>query len=431
MTISLTKAALLCTAVAFVLLELYRQSAMLPGSSAKERIPFYTNTTKAQPSVDAVTDGNGANNTRYLIYYTHSGFSNQIHGLHRAAQLAFATGRVLVLPPVLPHVGRGTKFKKWGAKIAGSGCKVISNNLRFVDRAIQSAQAASRNPFPSFREIVDFSSIQEITGLNVVDMPDFMTKAISSGANISSDSSFWCRPKNGQRLDFEGKCSLNRTRSYEEVVDLFQKEYEVESDCTNAVIGSAYIIRTKFESFNHEASARFDEFFKSFAPSPKFLAVLKEVHERLPEDFVGVHLRFRDRANFQCPGKETAEIKSTFENALKELRKRNVTRGTRILIGRSHRSAKDCFNWYANGDYTATTVNDILEDVAKAEPMISSIQMELDTIYLVLDMLALSLGRIVVTVSQASFGGSTFQELLNYRHGFRDELKLLLTKTEQ
>ena len=37
------------------------------------------------------------------MYMTHSGFSNQLRSFQRAAHLAIATNRTLVLPPVLPH----------------------------------------------------------------------------------------------------------------------------------------------------------------------------------------------------------------------------------------------------------------------------------------------------------------------------------------
>ena len=39
---------------------------------------------------------------QFLLYYTHSGFSNQIFAFQRAAQLAWTVNRTLVLPPFYP-----------------------------------------------------------------------------------------------------------------------------------------------------------------------------------------------------------------------------------------------------------------------------------------------------------------------------------------
>jgi len=52
-------------------------------------------------SRDDDDDGN-----RYLLFYSHSGFSNQLIGMERVAYLALATNRTLVLPPVVPHKTR-------------------------------------------------------------------------------------------------------------------------------------------------------------------------------------------------------------------------------------------------------------------------------------------------------------------------------------
>lgn len=40
---------------------------------------------------------------KYLLFWPHGGFSNQVLGLQRAAQIAYASKRTLVLPPVFPH----------------------------------------------------------------------------------------------------------------------------------------------------------------------------------------------------------------------------------------------------------------------------------------------------------------------------------------
>eukprot|EP00475_Leptophrys_vorax_P035456 TRINITY_DN5846_c0_g2_i1.p1 TRINITY_DN5846_c0_g2~~TRINITY_DN5846_c0_g2_i1.p1 ORF type:complete len:405 (+),score=83.60 TRINITY_DN5846_c0_g2_i1:31-1245(+) len=52
---------------------------------------------------DSDTSFKPSPNDRFLVYSTHSGFSNQVLGLSRAALLANISNRVLVVPPILHH----------------------------------------------------------------------------------------------------------------------------------------------------------------------------------------------------------------------------------------------------------------------------------------------------------------------------------------
>ena len=81
-------------------------------------------------------DDNNNADERYLLFFSHSGISNQFLGLEGAAYLAFATNRTLVLlPPVLPHVTADTddlKYPNFTSKAAGGGCGPYAGYHRFI-----------------------------------------------------------------------------------------------------------------------------------------------------------------------------------------------------------------------------------------------------------------------------------------------------------
>ena len=100
----------------------------------------------------------------------------------RAAQLAHATNRTLVLPPVLPHTGDAVvKFPQWSSRAAGKPPGALCNLTRYqehqqeaiydVQKALQIVQDDKSGTFPSFKEVIDFSVLEELGLLRVIDMP--------------------------------------------------------------------------------------------------------------------------------------------------------------------------------------------------------------------------------------------------------------------
>ena len=80
--------------------------------------------------------GERKENKRYLIYMNNSGFSNQLVAIHNAAFLALATGRILVLPSVLPQAMNGNyqRLPSMGykARSIGNKCLPYERYRRFV-----------------------------------------------------------------------------------------------------------------------------------------------------------------------------------------------------------------------------------------------------------------------------------------------------------
>ena len=88
---------------------------------------------------------------RYLLYYSHSGFSNQLIGLDRALWLAEWSNRTLVLPPVLPHCPvAGVKFPDYACRpgLPWNSQKAIKRAQLDAWKAYQSLQ------FPSWTQLI-------------------------------------------------------------------------------------------------------------------------------------------------------------------------------------------------------------------------------------------------------------------------------------
>jgi hypothetical protein len=78
------------------------------------------------------------NHHKFLLYYTHSGFSNQLICLDQAASFALATNRTLVISPVRPHAtfpeyrNDNLLFPEFEPAIEGGGCKPYINYHTYI-----------------------------------------------------------------------------------------------------------------------------------------------------------------------------------------------------------------------------------------------------------------------------------------------------------
>ena len=109
---------------------------------------------------------------RFLLYYSHSGFANQLVGIRNAAEFAYATNRTLVLSPILPHfTSKPALFKGWKGRAAGSKCGPYHGYQRFLKMVEDDVDRMMlyNHAFPSSMEIIDFEDITKKTGLKVVD----------------------------------------------------------------------------------------------------------------------------------------------------------------------------------------------------------------------------------------------------------------------
>ena len=353
----------------------------------------------------------GAGENRYLLYYSHSGFTNQVISMETAAYLALATNRTLVLPPVLPH---GTSeddlvFSAFESRTAGSKCRPYDFYHKYIKTVQDDVQKASDPEilFPSLMELFDFNELTQKTGLNVVDMREF--------AKDSKNTNFthWCT---GAPNEIEKKmvpgCGKSEKLSFTDLVPQFQHTCGL--DQRVAVIGSAFVIPAP-----EGVKKGLLGFKDMLTPSRNFLSLLNQIHSRLPADYAGVHIRFKD--NLVVDTCDDPDVKEAYELVFRDLVKQKAAYKGHVLIGNCNRAALRCFHYHAQGRYTASTINDIIDNDEALQRMVDEIKLEKSTIYLLLDQILIALAEKVALRNVATTAG-TFRSRIMLWHNRRDTI---------
>ena len=188
-----------------------------------------------------------------------------------------------------------------------------------------------------------------------------------------------------------------------------------------AVIGTAFQIRNDFAEYNKTVHKTFTSFLDSYLPpaTSQLLPLLKSALHQLPSPYAGVHIRFSDGAAFDC---NQTDVRALYASVLSELREKNVSNGTHIFIGRSHKNVQKCFNEHAKGFYPgAITINDIVDGNPELQKLMKQVSLEPSHIFSFLDQSMIALGETVV-MTRSMFGGSTFQRFIHRRHAMRQYL---------
>jgi hypothetical protein len=355
---------------------------------------------------------------RYLLFYNHSVFSNQLVSLEKAAHFALATNRILVLPPVLPHTSvkeSGLAFPAFKGRAAGSKCSPMSSYQNFLNVVEDDVKKASnmKLPFPSFMDLFDFE------GSNVIDMKDF----VKDNRNINSKN--WCK---GPKHEIEKKmvASCGDKASFADLVPYFMETCSL--DRRIAVIGSAFVLPKRLSDpgayFGREANSS----FKDLIPSQKVLFLLqaKEMYSRLPKGYTGVHIRFSD--NQVIDDCDESAVKEAYTNVFNDLNDKNVPNDTHILIGNGNRAALKCFDHHAKGQYSASTINGMIDSNGALQRMIDNIKSEKSTIYLLLDQILIGLSETVI-FAHTGLSNSTFQPRILKAHTRRETIIEKMSQT--
>lgn len=139
---------------------------------------------------------------QFLLYYTHSGFSNQIFAFQRAAQLAWTVNRTLVLPPLLPHreEDRSIPFDAFpGRKRPPGKCGHLPRQYHKMVQGIQKDAHAvlDGKAFPSFSEFMNLQKLQQqVPGLKVMDFPHFLAHIHQAKSSLAQERTGnydeWC-----------------------------------------------------------------------------------------------------------------------------------------------------------------------------------------------------------------------------------------------
>jgi len=267
------------------------------------------------------------------------------------------------------------------------------------------------------------------TGLQVIDMKDFAK--IVENTNVTS----WCsgRGNNTMRNMMVPKCERSEGLAFTELIPKF------ENTCGNgkkiAAIGSGFVIPEPMWN-NTRQQAIFYFFNKRLTPSKKFMQLLKEIHSRLPDNYFGVAIRFKDFLEVDdCDSKD---IKEPFERVLQYLstkkKKNNGNNSTEptnsthhILISDGNEAAIKCLRHHSQGEYTVSTARDSVNRESVLKIMIDGIKSENSTIYLLLDQILIALAKEVAFELVGTTGRSTFHERIKL---WREQKNRILGKIQ-
>jgi len=391
---------------------------------------------------------------RYLLFFSHSGISNQLSGLERAAYLAFATNRTLVLPPVLPHiiaVADDLKYPEFTSKAAGSGCEPYERYHEYVSYVHEHVKlaASSHVQFPSYKALFDFDDIfHETGGLKVIDMPEFArTRTNKQGLfriQNATDFSHWCT---GKDATIESKAVRKCPEKSSSNFTLLAHEFNAVCDKseTIAAIGSAFVLPLGemggFKKQIHEY------FTLKMSLSRPLLVLLTKMYNILPRGYAGVHIRFKDR--FVCSSQsceETCakqEVETAFQNVFRQLDEKSSMSSANesvsvasnrppfrhVLIGFGNTATLPCFKYHAKNRYNASTIVDLIDGNEELQEMVDNIQAEKSTVYAFLDQILIGIAE-SLELEKVEFGGSTFQSKIRVWHQRREEVLEMMKKVD-
>lgn len=398
---------------------------------------------------------------KYLLYYNHAGFSNQLLALQEATRIAMRTGRTLVLPPLLPHCqsrnNRG-KYKHWDCEAA---------NPKYIDDIeevkFHAKLAADPNvPFPSWTEILDFEKVvdrdsggQQLIQCPFIDMSDFMRKRGVGGVSISDFYS-------GNAAQMEGLSDYNN------FVSALDQPHFAKQDVV--VIGSAFKLRRKRNRDHLPAAGPLIPVgaYETFPPSHKVVKVLKRIVHGvciqdqadaiidcdpiLPTDYIGAHLRIDDAdmimKSIKC---SSSHYKKAFDPLIKDIKKiisaTNTTTvnesGSRskerlehnhlntttraIYLGSSSFTVRDCFlealkqiqtpaeEGKISIAFEVLMIQDIIDRDSVIKGLIDDIRLPPNDVLVVIDQIIISLAENIVMGKTLKIP-STFQNTIAARH---------------
>ena len=341
---------------------------------------------------------------RFLYYYNHNGWSNQLVSLAHAAQIAYETNRILILPPILEHEERIV-----GQKGAGPRCQKWLMPEVFEYAALDARKCKTNSEkHVSFKEIMDTSQLSKSTGVQFVDLCDF----VASEPKLAAEYFFQQQQRQSlpEIIDLDGECTLGQTRSYPEMIDHF-----------NSIFGDqdVALIPSVFTSKNRNSQSKtFLQNVLSFHPSSKMMALQQIILNHIGQPYVSAHVRYDDRFRRRC----SSEPKLLdWVRQEQESLNMNMPHPPVYFASSSQTSTVCNRQFFEHAGLQAFTLSDLLvkEDVSQ---MLSSIKVPKEIMYLILDQLLVSLGeKVILNNKMPQF--STFHMVVRVRHSrmFPDE----------
>ena len=415
-----------------------------------------TPATSLDTNVTGMVDIAAQNTTekKYLLLYSHDGFSNQYYGLAGAMALAAQMERTLVLPPILPHrLNREDKDLRYhltkGRRGSNKGCVdsfgQIKGDIKLVAKGSNYAAWSELYDFdscaPEFHGIKNYTFGGRRASVSFIEFGDFVQDVVPNrmSMDVIDKTDLLCN-NSALPLRIKSKAQLAKYDSASEI----------------AYIGSTY----KFGSpiVNETGLPK---------PSQKILQLLQRImpsgekKSLLPRDYVGLHIRVQDKRRAQidantsyCPSHEFREIFNSRRRDSEEQLLKHFNDGTVFFLGKSTNGIRECIISLVTSKeeehrgelgkeidketmlviekrYTHQIImlDDLLAHDEITTDLIKNMQVETSTAMLAFDQLIVGLASDVLMVNMMQEFDSTFQGMVeiihkdNYRDGVLSQLE--------
>jgi hypothetical protein len=228
-------------------------------------------------------------------------------------------------------------------------------------------------------------------------------------------------------IDLDWPCAEDEPESYGDMVDHFESIY---ANDAVAILPSAYILRSEnsmtedfeWNVFRYPLSSNLSEF-------------IRILRDRLPTYYIGVHLRFRDDAEyskneehrFKCSEDRTEVLDMIRRHHMSMIEKDEATSNSTpsVFIASNSHEALRCYKQsLKDKGIQAFSLSDLIAQEKNLVEILSAINAPKSIIYLSLDQVLVSLGQRIVLLNMrvGNDGGngkntaSTFHWVIEARH---------------
>lgn len=334
-----------------------------------------------------------ASSENFLVFSSHSGFSNQLLGLSRAAILAYVSNRTLVIPPILGHFA-----VSYGSRVRCSE----SRNAVVMEKSLI-AYRRKKAILGSFVSIYSFQLDKSFEKVRIIDWKEFVNRSDLNQASawFKDPYPYGCGNESANiSVVISHLKSLNQHRVVQ--------------------IGSAFMFRLPFESKNASQTTH-GKVFENLQhaillgnirePISNFSrAILQRMQTGSSKNFMAVHLRAGDKKEF---------IASAFKELTTWIRKLQNPRNIYVA---SDLPQKDFYRYAQNISSADAPVEFfMLEQLLSSDSTLSAqllylsetIGVDPSVLKIVLDQHICALSASLLTISGRF---STFAKLTRLRH---------------
>jgi GDP-fucose protein O-fucosyltransferase len=296
-----------------------RPSAPLPSRSASS-----SSLPKAALAATTATAESNTPTERYLQYFAHSGWSNQVQCLKHAYYIARATNRTLILPPVMDH------FVATYATV----CNVTLEKQQYTFNLDYDLQKmflgkVKAKDYIALHHVLDLQ--HTLPAVRTMDFREFYTEGALNGSSAISGSSSWVMETNFSHYDTEWLWNESALEGTQKVVRLQENGLQQEHtrtlrDLVQVTSNShqndriwtlldSYYVRLH-QNFEQSLGDRFQPRFHSAIRRASRL-IRKDQWKNIP--YASIHVRGND-GSFSSAEKINYAIELAFKSTTKLMR---------------------------------------------------------------------------------------------------------------